>query len=204
MACWSDAGWRPPTPSAIGIHVSVEPCPDGPHGAGGRSGVLTVDLIRRLATTGGWLLAEHDDFKVALDRPARCERLLVYLCDLPVEILDAVDVRADDRATALATLPAGWRVGILIVVRAELRDRYRPLAWLGEEREDFWATGSDSIAAMKSPRAAMPGTDAIVWCDERATRLIPFGLALEPGRRRPRTRPEVRRRACPRRPPPGG
>lgn len=137
---------------------------------------------------------------VVLDRPARRERLHVHLCDVPVELLDAADVRAEDRATALTSLSEGWRVGVVIVVRAELRDRYRPMRRLGNELREFGLTGGRSIAAIKHPRAAMPDEDVILWCDERATRLIPFGLPLEPGRRSPRLRPEVRRWACPRRP----
>lgn len=187
---------------ALGLRLrfSVEPDPDPHADSSRRPRILTVDVIRRFATLGGWLVAEHDDFLVVLDRPARRERLNVYLCDVPVEILDAADVRAEDRAAALASLPDGWRVGVVILVRAELRDRYRPMAWLGGELQDFRSTGATSIAAIKHPRAVMPEGDAIVWCDERATRLIPFGLRLEPGRRPPRTRPEIRRRACPRRP----
>lgn len=182
------------------LRILVEPDADRPTATSHRSRVLTVDVIRRFVTPGGWLVTEHDDFLVVLDRPARRERLHVYLCDLPVEILDAADVRAADRAAAMASLPNGWRVGVVILVRAELRDRYRPMDWLGDELHALSSSGGASIAAIKHPRAVMPDGDVIVWCDERATRLIPFGLRLEPGRRRPRTRPEVRRRACPRRP----
>jgi len=182
------------------LRVSVEPNPDAHAPADRRPRVLTVDAICRLATPGGWVVSANDDFLVVLDRPARRERLHVYLCDVPVEILDAADVRSADRAAAMAALPAGWRVSVVILVRAELRDRYRPMHWLGDEARDFGSTGGSSIAAIKRPRAAMPDEDVILWCDERATRLIPFGLPLEPGRRPARSRPEVRRRACPRRP----
>ncbi|MGK2851259.1 MAG: helix-turn-helix domain-containing protein [Candidatus Limnocylindrales bacterium] len=181
------------------LRVTVEQDADDHAAQNPRPRVLTVDVIRRFATPGGWVVSAYDDFLVVLDRPARRERLHVYLCDVPVEILDAADVCSDDRADALATLPDGWRVSVVILVRAELPDRYRPMHWLGHELRDFGSTGGASIAAIKSPRAVMPGEDVILWCDERATRLIPFGLSLEPGRRPPRTRPEVRRRACPRR-----
>ena len=160
--------------------------------------VLTVQLIERLAALGGWSITSQDDFTVAIERPSRREHLHIYLCDRPVELLDAADARLADRAAAVAGLPGHWRVGVLIVVRAELRDRYRPIDWLADEVNAFATSGSMVIAALRNERVRMPNGDAIVWCDQQATRLIPFGLDLEPGHRAPRIRREIRRRACPR------
>lgn len=160
--------------------------------------VLTVQLIERLALLGGWSVSRQADFVVVLDRPTRRERLHIYLCDRPVEILDAADMRTADRAAAVAGLPDDWRVGVLIVVRAGPQDRYRPVDWLAEEANAFPTSGSVYIAALRNDRVRMPNGDAIVWCDHQATRLIPFGLNLEPGHRARRIRGEIRRRACPR------
>jgi hypothetical protein len=160
--------------------------------------VLTAASIGRLASSGGWDIVRHDPFRATLDRAPTKERVLVYLCDRPIEILDAADTRVADRAAAIAALPDGWRVGVLIIVRAELRDRYRPMDWLGPELDAFVTTGAATILALRHPRARVPDEDALVWCDRAATRLIPLGLALEPGRRARRRRPESRRSACPR------
>ncbi len=185
---------------ALGLRLTVAAEPDPERIAALRlpPPVLTVRLIEQLAVRGGWSVTSQDDFMVVLDRPSRLERLHVYLCDRPVEILDAADARMADRAAAVAGLPRDWRVGVLIVVRAEPRDRYRPVDWLADESNEFPTSGSVSIAALRSDRVRMPTGDAIVWCDQRATRLIPFGLNLEPGYRARRIRPEIRRRACPR------
>jgi len=158
--------------------------------------VLTIESIRQIAGTGGWHIARHDPFRATLDRDPTKERLHVYLCDRPIEILDAADARVTDRAAAVATLPDGWHVGVLIIVRAELRDRYRPMDWLGAELDTFVTTGAAMISALRRPRARVPDEDVLVWCDEAATRLIPLGLDLEPGRRARRRRPETRRAAC--------
>lgn len=87
--------------------------------------VLTAALIEDLATPGGWEVTGHDPWIVVLDRVDRQERLLVLLCDLPVEILDAADARCFVRTQTVAQPPPEWRLGVLVVVRAELRDRYR-------------------------------------------------------------------------------
>jgi transcriptional regulator with XRE-family HTH domain len=160
--------------------------------------VLTAASIQRLASTGGWRVERPGPFRMSLVRDATKERLLVYLCDRTIEILDAADVRIADRATATAALTDGWRLGLLIVVRAELRDRYRPMDWMADELDVFQTTGSQMIAALRGPRVHMPERDVLIWCDDAATRLIPFGLSLEPGRRARRRRPAVRRTACPR------
>lgn len=185
---------------ALGLRLTVatEPDPERIAALGLPPRVLTVQLIERLAVSGGWSIASQDDFMVVIERPSRREHLHIYLCDRPVEILDAADARLADRATAVAGLPRDWRVGVLIVVRAELRDRYRPMDWLADEVNAFPTSGSMVIAALRNERVRMPNGDAIVWCDQRATRLIPFGLNLEPGHRAPRIRREIRRRACPR------
>ena len=160
--------------------------------------VLTFRLIERLAMPGGWSVVSQDAFMVVMERPTRREHLHIYLCDRPVEILDAADARLADRAAAVAGLPGDWRVGVLIVVRADLPDRYRPVDWLADEVHAFPTSGSMVIASLRNERVRMPNGDAIVWCDQQATRLIPFGLDLEPGHRAPRIRREIRRRACPR------
>ena len=185
---------------ALGLRLTVaaEPEPERIAALGLPPRVLKVQLIERLAALGGWSITSQGDFTVAIERPTRSEHLHIYLCDRPVEILDAADARLADRATAVAGLPRDWRVGVLIVVRAELRDRYRPIDWLADEVDAFEASGSMVIAALRNERVRMPNGDAIVWCDQRATRLIPFGLNLEPGHRAPRIRREIRRRACPR------
>lgn len=183
---------------ALGLRctVSLEADPDRTDETGVPPRVLTVATIAPLAATGGWRIVSDGPFRVQLDRETTKERLLVYLCDRPIEVLDAADARNDDRAAALAALPAGWRVGVLIIVRAELRDRYRPMDWLGPELDSFPTTGTATMSALKRPRPRLPPEDALVWCDAAATRLIPFGLDLEPGRRARRRRPEVRRVAC--------
>ena len=185
---------------ALGLRLTVaaEPEPERIAALGLPPRVLTVQLIERLTGLGGWSITSQDDFMVVMKRPIRREHLYIYLCDRPVEILDAADARLADRAAAVAGLPGDWRVGVLIVVRAELRDRYRPIDWLADEVNAFATSGSMVIAALRNERVRMPTGDAIVWCDQRATRLIPFGLNLEPGHRVPRIRREIRRRACPR------
>lgn len=185
---------------ALGLRLTVaaEPDPERIAALCLPPRVLTVRLIERLAVLGGWSITSQDDFMVVIERPARREHLHIYLCDRPVELLDAADARLADRAAAVAGLPGDWRVGVLIVVRAELRDRYRPIDWLADEVNAFSTSGSMVIAALRNERVRMPTGDAIVWCDQRATRLIPFGLNLEPGHRALRIRREIRRRACPR------
>lgn len=180
------------------LTVAAEPDPERIAALGLPPRVLTFRLIERLATPGGWSMVSQDAFMVALERPTRREHLHIYLCDRPVEILDAADARQADRAAAVAGLPGDWRVGVLIVVRAELPDRYRPIEWLADEVHAFPTSGSLFIPALRNDRVRMPSEDAIVWCDRQATRLIPFGLNLEPGHRAPRIRREIRRRACPR------
>lgn len=69
--------------------------------------------------------------------------------------------------------------------------------WMGDDLDAFRTTGSQMIAALRDGRVRMPRHDALVWCDEGATRLIPFGLSLEPGRRPSRRRKEIRRAASP-------
>ncbi len=160
--------------------------------------VLTAGLIEGLAMPGGWSVVSQDESMMAMERPTRREHLHIYLCDRPVEILDAADARLADRAAAVAGLAGDWRVGVLIVVRAELPDRYRPINWLADEVHALSASSFMFIASLRNERVRMPSGDAIVWCDQRATRLIPFGLNLEPGHRAPRIRCEIRRRACPR------
>jgi transcriptional regulator with XRE-family HTH domain len=160
--------------------------------------VLTPALIERLAKGGGWEATAADPWMVVLDRSQRQERLVVYLCDQPVEILDAADTDARVRRMLVALPPRGWRRGSLIVVRAELRDRYRAMDWMADDLLAFQTTGTRMMAALRGQRVRMPDDDALVWCDEHAKRLIPFGLSLEPGRRSARRRKEVRRVAEPR------
>jgi hypothetical protein len=160
--------------------------------------VLTPALVERIARSGGWAVTATDEWSVVLDRVERQERLVLYLCDRPIDVLDAADAMARLRTEIASMPPPGWRLGILIVVRAELPHRYRAMDWLAEDLDAFQTTGSQMIAALRGPRVRMPDDDALVWCDEHARRLIPFGLSLEPGRRPYRKRPEVRRRAVPR------
>jgi transcriptional regulator with XRE-family HTH domain len=163
-----------------------------------RERVLTPALIERFAMGGGWTMTAADPQTVILDRPQRQERLVVYLCDLPIEILDAADADAGVRRMLVALPPPGWRRRSLIVVRAELQQRYRAMDWMADDLLAFGTTGTRMMAALRGPRVRMPEDDALVWCDEHAQRLIPFGLSLEPGRRSARRRKELRRVAEPR------
>lgn len=158
--------------------------------------VLTAALLQRLGRAGDWTLTAQDERIAVLDRPSRCERLVVYLCDRPIEILDAADDCMAARDDPTRVPPPGWRTASMTVVRAELRDRYRPMDQLADDLSRFHTTGTQTIVALRNPRIRLPDVDVLVWCDEHATRLIPFGLDLEPGRRAYRRRPERRRPAA--------
>lgn len=180
------------------LRLALEPgsAPVPGSAPGPESRVLTAALLQRLGRAGDWTLTAHDERIAVLDRPSRCERLVVYLCDRPIEILDAADDSMAARHDPTRAPPPGWRTASMTIVRAELRDRYRPMDQLADHLSRFDTSGTQTIAALRNPRIRLPDVDVLVWCDEHATRLIPFRLDLEPGRRAYRRRPERRRSAA--------
>lgn len=161
-------------------------------GAGPVQRVLTAATVERFSRGGGWTLTSFDERVAVVDRAARAERLVVYLCDRPIEVLDAAEDQEAARTDPTRVPPPSWRQASMTIIRAELRDRYRAMDRLGDDVAAFQTTGAQTIAAVRNPRVALPDGDVIVWCDARATRLIPFGLVLEPGRRAPRHRRPTR------------